>query len=142
MQRFVAIIFIIFLSHLTLAQSPTWSATKEIAEQEDKKVLLVFSGSDWCRGCILFDQQVLQDPVFQDFASHNLALYKADFPRKNKNKPTPEVIKQNEKLIMQFNPRGAFPYVLLLDENEEVILKAEGNIDRDEFLASIRSATE
>ena len=141
MQKILATIILIISSGLAFGQAPSWSDTKALAEQHDRKVLLVFSGSDWCRGCILFDQQVLQDPVFQDFATDNLALYKADFPRKNKNKPTPEVIRQNEQLIMKFNPQGMFPYVLLLDEQEKVLLKAEGNIDRDEFLNSIRNAS-
>ena len=52
------------------------------------------------------------------------------------------IIRQNEQLIQQFNPTGTFPFVLLLNEEDEVLLKAEGTIDRDEFMASIRKATE
>ena len=139
-QRFITVLLVIFSSFCALGQDQTWTETQQLAKEEDRKVLLVFSGSDWCRGCILFDQQVLQDEVFQDFATENLAFYKADFPRKNKNKPTPEVIRQNEQLIIKYNPNGMFPYVLLLDENEQVLLEAEGNIDPDDFLSSLREA--
>lgn len=141
-RRLAAFSFFGMISIGLLGQSLTWVETKSQAVAEDKHVLLVFSGSDWCRGCILFDQQVLQDSKFQDLAASKLALYKADFPRKKKNKPTVEVIRQNEKLIQQFNPSGTFPYVILLNEEEQVILKAEGTIDRDEFMDSIRKATE
>ncbi len=141
-SRLAAFFFFGMISIRLLGQDLTWTETKAQALEEDKNVLLVFSGSDWCRGCILFDQQVLQDPKFQELAASRLALYKADFPRKKKNKPAVEVIRQNEKLIQQFNPSGTFPFVLLLNETEQVIIKAEGTIDRDEFLDSIRKATE
>lgn len=142
MRRLAAIFFFGMISTSLIGQGLSWSETKSLAVDEDKKVLLVFSGSDWCRGCILFDQQVLQDAKFQDLATDKLALYKADFPRKKKNKPELTIIRQNEKLIQQFNPSGTFPFVLLLNEEEEVLLKAEGTIDRDEFMDSIRKATE
>lgn len=141
-RRIAAFLAFGIISLGAVAQSLNWSDTKAKAAEEDKKVLLVFSGSDWCRGCILFDQQVLQDSKFQDLASNRLALYKADFPRKKKNKPEQTVIRQNEKLIQQFNPTGTFPFVLLLNEEDEVLLQAEGTIDRDEFMESIRRATE
>ena len=141
-RRLAAIFLFGMISTSLAAQVLSWSETKALAVEEDKKVLLVFSGSDWCRGCILFDQQVLQDTKFQDLVSSKLALYKADFPRKKKNKPEVTVIRQNEKLIQQFNPSGTFPFVLLLNGEDEVLLKAEGNIDRDAFMDSIRKATE
>ncbi|MDW3193404.1 MAG: thioredoxin family protein [Cytophagales bacterium] len=141
-RRLAAFLVFGIISLSVSAQSLNWSDTRAQAAEEDKKVLLVFSGSDWCRGCILFDQQVLQDSKFQALASDRLALYKADFPRKKKNKPEQTVIRQNEQLIQQFNPTGTFPFVLLLNEEDEVLLKAEGTIDRDEFMASIRKATE
>ncbi len=143
LTKSLVVFFLFGFASLPLSgQERTWSETKAAASEENKNVLLVFSGSDWCRGCILFDQQVLQDSKFQDLANQRLALYKADFPRKKKNKPEATVIRQNEKLIQQFNPSGTFPLVLLLNEAEEVILKAEGTISRDEFLNSIRKATE
>lgn len=141
-SRIVTTFFLLGITSVLVGQSLNWSATKARATEENKTVLLVFSGSDWCRGCILFDQEVLQDAKFHDLASARLALYKADFPRKKKNKPAVEVIRQNEKLIQQFNPSGTFPFVLLLNEKEEILLKVEGTIDRDEFLESVRKATE
>ena len=138
MQKLFVIVFFC-IGHISLlGQSLSWSDTKDLAAEENRTVLLVFSGSDWCRGCILFDQQVLQDTNFQAFASNNLAIYKADFPRKKKNKPAPEVIRQNEKLIQQFNPGGTFPLVLLLDAQEQVLFKSEGKMDKDDFLQSIQ----
>lgn len=141
-RRLAAFFLFGIISTSLYGQDLNWSETKALAIEEDKKILLVFSGSDWCRGCILFDQQVLQDTKFQDLAINRLALYKADFPRKKKNKPEQTIIRQNEKLIQQFNPSGTFPFVLLLNEEEEVLLKAEGTIDRDQFMDSIRKATE
>lgn len=85
----------------------------EIARQEGKKILLVFSGSDWCQPCIRFDKNILQQKQFKDYAKETLVVLKCDFPQRVAL--APKVVQQNERLAEQFNPKGDFPKVLLLD---------------------------
>ncbi|MEI8060167.1 MAG: thioredoxin family protein, partial [Ferruginibacter sp.] len=54
---------------------------------------------------------------FTQYASDNLVLLNADFPRKNKNQLSKEQQKINEALAEKYNPQGSFPFTLLLDSN-------------------------
>ena len=110
------------------------------AKQEHKKVLLYFSGSDWCAPCIKFKKTFIQNEAFQSFASGNLIVVNADFPRLKKNALSAEQTTENEKLADKYNANGIFPLVLLLDENGKVIKKWEKLPDEtiDTFLAQLK----
>lgn len=110
------------------------------AKQEHKKVLLYFSGSDWCAPCIKFKKTFIQNEAFQSFASENLIVVNADFPRLKKNSLSAEQTTENEKLADKYNANGIFPLVLVLDENGKVIKKWEKLPDEtiDTFLAQLK----
>lgn len=94
------------------------------AKKEHKAIMLYFSGSDWCKPCILLRKEVFDTEAFQEYAKGNLVVVKLDFPRLKKNKLPKEQIQQNEALAMRFNHEGAFPSVVFLDESEHVIEKS------------------
>lgn len=110
------------------------------AKQEHKKVLLYFSGSDWCAPCIKFKKTFIQNEAFQSFASENLIVVNADFPRLKKNALSAEQTTENEKLADKYNANGIFPLVLVLDENGKVIKKWEKLPEEtiDTFLAQLK----
>ena len=83
------------------------------AKQEHKKVLLYFSGSDWCAPCIKFKKTFIQNEAFQSFASENLIVVNADFPRLKKNSLSAEQTTENEKLADKYNTNGIFQLVLV-----------------------------
>jgi thioredoxin-related protein len=83
-----------------------------LAKAENKKVLINFTGSDWCGFCIKLQKEVFTTPEFQAFAGKNLVLVEADFPRK---KTLPAAVKAaNEKLKDQHKVRG-YPTLVVLD---------------------------
>jgi thiamine biosynthesis lipoprotein len=89
------------------------------AAQTGKKIMLVFSGSDWCIPCIQFEKKILTDSVFLHFAQDNLILLEADFPQRKKiAKPLRE---QYDSLAAAFNPRGSFPQVVLLSPEKKLM---------------------
>lgn len=112
------------------ATAPVWSldfsAAQQQAKQEHKQLLLNFSGSDWCGPCIRLTKDVFQSPEFEDLASKELVLVRADFPRSKKNQLSTEQQHRNEVLAERYNSKGSFPLTLLLDENGVVIKSWEG----------------
>lgn len=92
-----------------------------IAKNEDKNILMIFAGSDWCRPCKRLKASILDSPEFQNFADEELVLLYLDFPSKKKNKLSDELKKQNENLADKYNRSGLFPHVVLLNKNEEVL---------------------
>ncbi len=91
------------------------------AQNEDKPIILVFSGSDWCAPCIKLDRNVWQSQDFRIHAQDNYVLYKADFPRKRENQLPEKTKLKNQGLADTFNPEGHFPLVLVLDKQQKVL---------------------
>ena len=91
---------------------------QEKAFQEQKKLLLVFSGSDWCIPCIRLEKK-FGKTVFLAYAKEKLVLYRAISKRK-KNQLAPALKAKNESLAAQYNPQGYFPWVVVFDKDKAV----------------------
>jgi thioredoxin-related protein len=124
MKKLIALF--LFVTSIGFAQqAETFTRKLELAKAENKNVLLYFSGSDWCAPCVKFKKFIVNTPEFQTFATENLIIYNADFPRLSKNKLAKEVEKENETLADKYNSKGIFPLILLLDVDGKVIKKWE-----------------
>jgi thioredoxin-related protein len=88
------------------------------AKTTNKKVLLDFTGSDWCPWCIRMDKEVLNTKEFKAYADKNLVLMVVDFPQ-TKQLPQ-EVQDQNNNLQKKFDAQG-FPTFVLLDKSGNVL---------------------
>lgn len=140
MKKITLFIVLLFSVLINAQETKTLQNSFSQAKQEHKKVLLYFSGSDWCAPCIKFKKTFIQNEAFQTFASENLIVFNADFPRLKKNALTAEQTTENEKIADKYNPNGIFPLVLVLDENGKVIKKWEKLPDEtiDTFLAQLK----
>jgi len=91
-----------------------FAAAKAQAARQNKRMLLDFTGSNWCGWCKKLDAEVFATPEFKAYAAKNLILVKLDFPR---GIPQPEAIKkQNEALAREYGIDG-FPTLIILGSN-------------------------
>jgi len=104
-------------------------ALKE-AGKSHKQILINFSGSDWCGPCIRLRKEILETPVFEKYATTQLVLVRADFPRQKKNRLSADQTERNESLAERYNPDGKFPFTVLTDENGKVIRSWDGFPDK------------
>ena len=95
----------------------------QLAKTANKPVLAVFSGSDWCKPCIMLKQEVFDQPEFAHYAQDRFVLARFDFPRSKKNKLPAAQAKASELAAAQLNQDGAFPLVLLLSPAGKVLAK-------------------
>ena len=116
-------VLLILLSTSLSAQiwTSTWEQALQKANVEEKKIVLVFSGSDWCIPCIKLEKEVWMNQAFIAYAEENLILYRADFPKRKKNKLAPLLQEQNESLAEVYNPKGYFPWVVVLSPSQKII---------------------
>ncbi len=124
MKNTITIVFL-FLSSLGLAQNWTTDINnaKATAAEQNKPIVLVFSGSDWCAPCIKLDKNVWQSEEFKAFATEKLVLLRADFPKKKAN-ALPEALQTaNKALAEKYNQEGYFPLVVVLDAKGKVLAK-------------------
>lgn len=105
--------------------SPAWLTNFEQAKIEasaaHKQILLNFSGSDWCGPCIKLKKDILDSPVFLQYAADKLVLLRADFPRAAKNQLDARQTTHNESLAERYNPEGKFPFTVLLSAEGKVL---------------------
>ncbi|MCB0579956.1 MAG: thioredoxin family protein [Phaeodactylibacter sp.] len=100
-------------------------------------ILMVFSGSDWCRPCIQMKQEIWDNPAFIEYARESLVLLQLDFPARKKNQLSPEQTAHNEALAEQYNSKGEFPTAVLIGRDGKEIahfgfnpsMSAEGYVD-------------
>lgn len=50
------------------------------SKQNNRLILLNFSGSDWCGPCIKLKKDVFESEEFKNFSAEKLLLVRADFP--------------------------------------------------------------
>ncbi len=86
----------------------------------NKPIMLVFSGSDWCKPCIALKKNILET---QEFAavSDRLIMMILDFPYKKVNQLSKAEKEHNEGLAEQFNPDGQFPRVVFIDADGRLV---------------------
>ena len=102
----------------SLAWQTDYAAAKSAATQQNKYILLDFTGSDWCPYCIQMDKEVFAKPVFSTFAGQKLILVKLDFPRKANQSAAEK--SQNQELAKKYSIEGFPTYVLLDPAGKEV----------------------
>lgn len=95
----------------SLAWGTDFSAAVAQAKDQNRKVFMFFTGSDWCGWCHRLQDEILQQPGFADYARDNLVLLEVDFPRN-----TPQSAAQkaaNQKLAKRYRIEG-YPTVIVL----------------------------
>jgi thioredoxin-related protein len=124
--------FLVFLL-LLISAIPGWAAewqsdyskALQIAKAQNKRVLLDFTGSDWCPPCMALRKQVFSTPAFQAYAQKNLILVEVDYPQRKKQ--SAGLKSQNEKLSKDYgiDDKG-FPTVVLLDPAGKTVREFSG----------------
>jgi len=117
-----------------------YSKATELAEKQNKYILLRFSGSDWCGNCIKLERKLFNDSAFLSLAKKSIVLLVADFPKKRKNRLSKELTQQNEQLAEKYNTKGAFPKTVVIDHNGNLIKVMQYPLNTvDEYIANIKT---
>ncbi|MGX7668695.1 thioredoxin family protein [Flavobacterium pedocola] len=118
----------------------TFEESLEKSKQENKKLLLYFSGSDWCAPCVKFKKNFIATDAFIQYSNENLIVFNADFPRLKKNQLPENQTRENEELAEKYNQNGLFPLILLLNGKGEIVKKWEQypTENLDEFITKLK----
>ena len=97
------ILSIILVSFLITLGAQEWILDFDEAQvkavEQDKNILLVFQGSDWCVPCMKLEKNIWESDEFIKYSQENLILVKADFPKKKSNKLSKAQMDKNEATI-------------------------------------------
>lgn len=122
MKSIVLILTLVFGSYgLNYEWLTDLNEAKKAAAEEDRTIILVFQGSDWCGPCIKLSREVWDTEEFEKYAEDNFVMLQADFPKRKKNALTDEQQEKNNKLAEKYNPNGHFPFVVVLDKEGNML---------------------
>lgn len=124
-MRIVLITFFISCFLNLFGQEKIWLTNYNEALKSSKEknipILISFSGSDWCKPCMMLSKTIFETERFYAFAKDSLILLNLDFPRRNKSGESKKEIEIKEALAEKYNKKGRFPLVILTDQNGEVL---------------------
>lgn len=110
---------------------------KAKAELEGKPILINFTGSNWCAGCVMLNKEIFSKPVFINYAKEHLILLKIDFPLGVEQEES--LINQNNFLYDHFEIEG-LPTVILLNSDIEIYREyGYGEEDPFDYVGRLKS---
>ncbi|WP_031426388.1 thioredoxin family protein [Flavimarina sp. Hel_I_48] len=113
---------------------------KKIASAEDKPIVLVFQGSDWCAPCIKLDREIWSTEAFKAYSKEHFVMLKADFPRSSKNALAKEQQNKNNILAETYNQEGYFPLVVVLNQKGDVLGKTGyQHVSPEDYIKTLNS---
>ena len=117
----------------------TFERALQKSKEEGKPIMLVFSGSDWCKPCITLKKNVFDTKSFENFREEIIFMY-LDFPYKRVNRLSKAETYHNENLAERYNPKGYFPKTIMVDSGGKVIqqITYKKGMTPDDFVAQIK----
>ena len=125
-KLFVVLFLLMAMLRVARAEWQTdYAKALETARAQNKRVLLDFTGSDWCGPCIELNKRVFSSKEFRAYAEKNLIFVEVDYPRGKKQ--SARLVKQNEKLAQQYGiDRKGYPTLVLLDSSGRKLRELTG----------------
>jgi len=123
-EKEIMILFIVLLNFSAVfgqGWQTDFAKAKEIANQKDQSIVMVFQGSDWCAPCIRLDREIWSTDAFKSYAEEHFVMMQVDFPRRKKNALPEAQANANAQLAEQYNKTGMFPFVVVLDQDGKVL---------------------
>ena len=115
----------LFICVIFSTQAQEWltdiDEAKKVATEKNRKIILVFQGSDWNGMCKRLEKEMWSNAEFLAYAREHFVMLKADFPRRVENRLPEELQKKNKRLIDKYNRDGDFPLVVVLNKDGEML---------------------
>ncbi len=114
---------LILLSYTSYCQDLYWETdltiAKERAAQENKPILMYFTGSDWCSPCKQLKADFFESDKFKEKAD-SLVLLMIDLPFRQ-DIISEEQRKKNKTISKKFNKSDSFPNIVGMNSKGKVI---------------------
>jgi len=131
-MKYNFIFLLLFISGVTLYAQDTkdsfWvydlEEAKEIAKKEKKNIAIYFTGSDWCKPCMMLKEDFFNHYKFNQYKNSFVFLY-VDIPRDQDILTEKQKVK-NYKVMDQYNEEKTFPVIYILNKKGRVLDKISG----------------
>jgi thioredoxin-related protein len=112
-----------------VTDDPLWTSDYDAAllkaKETGRRVLVNFTGSDWCHWCIRMDEETFSQEDFKKYAEEHLVLVYVDKPMRKKIDA--EQSAKNTRLMRQYGVDG-FPTFVVLDPDGHEVDRRSGYV--------------
>ena len=104
-----------------------FEASKTEAAAEHKRILSLFTGSDWCPASMDFEAGVAHNADFLRITQISFVLLKPDYPQ---NTPKPETLRAQKSALMLRNGSRSYPTPLVMSADGAKALRVDTRTER------------
>ncbi len=115
----------------------TYKEALKRSKEENKPVLMYFTGSDWCGPCIRLDKELFHTEKFKEFSDKELILLEVDIPRQQ-DLLTQDKLSENLYLKKKFKV-NSFPTLIFVNHRGRKIAEKSGYIMTEYYYPFIQS---
>ena len=131
-MKYAVIILSLFIARIGFSQENEnglmWLTNIEEAakasKEQDKPILLYFTGSDWCAPCKMLKEDFFESEAFQQRAD-DMVLVLIDYPRRM-DVISAEQLNYNKTIIAKYNKERTFPKILMLNSKGKELDRISG----------------
>lgn len=103
-----------FWSPAPAGWTPDYLRALREAKEQNKLVLVNFTGSDWCTFCKSLSKEIFNTDYFRKWAKENVILLELDYPQGHR---LPSYIEEQNAFVQSHYGVQTFPTVLLIEPN-------------------------
>ena len=130
MKNLMNTIFFLFLIQIGFSQEvemiTNWNKAKELAQKENKQILIILTGSEWCAPCKKMDKRVIENSEFQKYAEEKLIVFLIDLP--GGGLVLNSKVYQDYQRFQKKYQTNALPSLILTDKNGVKIKTLKGRM--------------
>lgn len=111
------VLSILFFSTIQaqLKKSPDYETAKTEAKKENKDILIVLTGSEWCKPCIKMKKNVFENQEFEDYANEHFVIFEVNLGR---HWDMDSKLYKDYAFFKEKYQSNALPTLIVLDSNE------------------------
>ena len=135
MMKYFVLLFVLTsnIFYSQIVKNTDWNVTQEKAQKLGKNILIILTGSEWCKPCIKMKKNVIETIEFEKFANENVEIFEINLPRNQD---------LNSKVVKDYNyfknkyQTNALPTLILLNNVGKELLKISDGLSSKEKVIS------
>jgi thioredoxin-related protein len=120
------------------AQHTRFADAQAVAVRENKPILLLLSGEDWCAPCVKLKKKVWNEPDFQDFISKEFVRLELYIPKQGSYGQEWTVFKEYDELKNKYQA-PFLPTILVLAPSGDVLQKIANEFSKKTILTQLKA---
>lgn len=98
-----------------LKKSPDYETAKAEAKKENKDILIVLTGSEWCKPCVKMKKNVFENQEFISYANEHFVIFEVNLGR---HWDMDSKLYKDYAFFKEKYQSNALPTLIVLDSNE------------------------